>query len=373
MHISSNTTGMQAGLSVAMDKDAREHCVVVIKGTFRCDDGDEPRLAETQRPLVFADEHHGDPGATSIRYECDFALGKPRAEVLVHGHAIARRGRPVESMLVRLELPERSKELLVTGDRYWDQGLLGLSSTQPKPFNRMPMVFEHAFGGSDYSHPEARHQGTELRNPVGVGFCKNPSASDALGVLLPNIEDPRQRIERWRDTPTPVGFGSIGRNWQPRIGYAGTYDERWLHDVCPFLPADFEPRYFQSAPEDQQVPELKGGQVLRCIGMTETGTWTVTLPCMQVPVSFHFRDRRLEVESRLDTVLLDCDAQEAVVIWRASCPLGKKLINLREVRVGAPPPSSSFGPVSYRKGKPYFQGLGAFVAWTRRKQRGGSP
>ena len=28
-----NTTGMEAGLSVATDREGRDHCIVVIKGT----------------------------------------------------------------------------------------------------------------------------------------------------------------------------------------------------------------------------------------------------------------------------------------------------------------------------------------------------
>ena len=34
MQISKNTTSMEAGISVAVDKKGRDLCVVVIKGTF---------------------------------------------------------------------------------------------------------------------------------------------------------------------------------------------------------------------------------------------------------------------------------------------------------------------------------------------------
>ncbi|WP_375766143.1 DUF2169 domain-containing protein [Archangium gephyra] len=373
MQISSNTTAMQAGIALTTDKEARDHCVVVIKGTFTFDKTGEPRIAEMQRTLVYSDEHHGDPGTTSIRYECDFASQKPRADVLVHGHAIARGGRPVERMLVRLELPGRHKDLLVTGDRRWEKGLLGLSSTPPQPFTRMPLLYERAFGGSDHSHQDLKHQGTEPRNPVGMGFRKNPQAADSDGVPLPNVENPKQPLQRWNDTPTPVGFGSVGRAWQPRRGYAGTYDKQWLDSVYPFLPADFDPRYFQCAPEDQQLPILKGGELLRCLGMTESGSWTVMVPRVQVPVTFCFHDRKVESEPRLDTMLLDCDTREAVLTWRVSVPLSKKLNQLREVLVGVQSPPISSEPVEYRNGKPYFRGLAALISWqNRHRPRGGA-
>jgi hypothetical protein len=365
---------MQAGLCVATDKHARDHCVVVVKGTFVVGSQGEVRLADKQRLLTYADEHQGEPGTTSIRYESDFALAKPLSDVLVHGHAVAPGGRPTERMLVRLELPGRRKDVLVVGDRSWERGLLGLGASPPRPFTRMPLVYERAFGGSDHSHPDSRHQGTELRNPVGRGFRKSPRAEDAVGTPLPNLEDPRQPLAQWNGRPAPVGFGTIGRSWQPRIAYAGTYDQRWLDEDFPFLPSDFHTRYFQSAPEDQQLPRLRGGEVLRCLGMTEAGAWQVRLPHAEHPVTFRFEDRRVEAEPQLDTVVLDCDAQEVVLAWRASVPLGKKLTRLREVLVGRPPvPPVSAGPVEYRRGKPYFRSLADLVAWRRRGPRRNDP
>ena len=59
---------MEAGLCVSADKDGRDLCVVVIKGTFEVDEKGEARLAETQTPFVFADAHYGDPGESSIEY-----------------------------------------------------------------------------------------------------------------------------------------------------------------------------------------------------------------------------------------------------------------------------------------------------------------
>lgn len=374
MQISENTTGMSAGLTVATDAQAREHCVIAIKGTFVMDSRGVPQLAEVQRPVAYTDEHHGAPETTSLLRENDFALTKPLVDLLVRGHAVAPHGRATEAMLVRLEMPGRQKDLRVTGDRHWDKGMTGLKPTPPKPFVRMPLRYELAFGGVDISHPEPKHHGAELRNPVGRGFRQNPRAADAVGAPLPNLEHPRHFLERWDGKTVPVGRGPVGRGWQPRLAHAGTYDERWLAEDCPFLPCDFSPRYFQCAPEDQQLPSLRGGEVFRCLGLAESGPWTVTLPRMQVPVAFRFRNTEATAEAHMDTVLLDADAREVVVTWRASVPLGKKLSHLREVEVGPPPPSSREGPVRYLRGKPYFRGLGALVSWRRHARRpGGQP
>src|SRR5687768_10569565 len=106
---------MAAGLFVTADTDARDHCVVVVKGTFRTDASGELTLAAEQHPPVTADQHHGDPAATSIRHACDFVLAKPMTEVIVVGKAVAPNRTPVERLMVRLEVQGRAKDALITG------------------------------------------------------------------------------------------------------------------------------------------------------------------------------------------------------------------------------------------------------------------
>ncbi len=55
-----------------------------------------------------------------------------------------------------------------------------------------------------------------------------------------------------------MAFGPIGRSWQQRIKWAGTYDDQWMRHQYPFLPNDFDEHYFQAAPEDQQTHHLVG-------------------------------------------------------------------------------------------------------------------
>src|SRR5690606_7641557 len=119
MQISANTTAMPAGLCVTADRDARDHCVVVVKGTFRAEPGGAMRLAEQQCPLVYADEYYGAPEASCVRYETDFALVKPMTDVIVVGRAVAPTGTPVSTLRVRLEVGERVKEAVVFGERRW--------------------------------------------------------------------------------------------------------------------------------------------------------------------------------------------------------------------------------------------------------------
>lgn len=374
MQVNTNTTGMLAGLTVASDKDGRDHCVVVVKGTFAIADDGSTRLADEQAPLVYADEHHGDPGTTAVRYECDFALRKPLTDILVNGSAFAPGGKAVDRLAVGLEIAGGRKELVVIGDRYWYQGAVGMAFSAPAPFVVMPITFDRAFGGRDELHPNPKSHGAELRNLVGKGFWKSAEKSALEGTPLPNIEDESRPFRALGDTPPPAGFGVVGRGWQPRIRHAGTYDQRWLDEKFPFLPDDFDPLYFQAAPADQQVSALRGGEAIRCTNMTPEGVLETTVPREEVPIQFLFRDRRERVEARLDTLLLEPDQRRMMVTWRASIPLGRKLNALREVIVGKTPRSAaqrvndSNPPEALPPGvKPHFESLDAFVAWKRRQ------
>ena len=366
MQITSNTTGMQAGLTVSTDKDGRDHCVVVVKGTFTIGNEGKPILAEEQEPLVYADVHYGDPGTTSIKYECDFAPFKPKTDVLVNGSAYAPRGKPVKEMVVSLEIGRNKKEVRVVGDRRWQRGLFGLKPSNPTPFVKMPLVYERAFGGSDNTHEDPKKQGTELRNLVGVGFHKNSDSKAIKGTPLPNLEDPRHPIRKWSAAPAPMGFGHLGRGWQPRIKFAGTYDEQWLKERFPFLPADFDQQYFQAAPSDQQVPYLRGREVVRCLNMSESGTLVFAVPEVEIPVAFRFRDRDMKPDVKLDTVLVEPDHLRIHLTWRTCAPLGRKLNALREIVVG----KRASLPRPRPSGQLHFKSINDLVAW---KNRGGQP
>lgn len=362
MQISTNTTGMEAGLTVATDKDGRDHCVVVVKGTFVVEQDGTVALAEEQASLVYADEHYGDPGTTSIRYECDFAPSKPRADVLVNGHAVSPTGQPIREMEVMLQVDNViQKRIRVFGDRRWSNSLVGFGASSPEPFLKMLLVYDRAFGGSDQTHEKPKYQGAELRNPVGTGFHKNSAAEAIAGTPLLNLEDPNHLVRSWSDTPPPIGYGVVGRGWQPRIAHAGTYDDTWLEERYPFLPNDFDTQYFQSAPADQQLPYLKGGERVQCVHMTPDRIFAFTVPDVRVPVMFQFWDRDVQKESKLDTLLVEPDLRRFLLTYRVSVPLGRKLVALREVLVGHQPVAQPQRVAEKR----HIEGLGAFIDWKK--------
>ena len=372
MQITSNTTGMLAELSVFTDKDARDHCVVVVKGTFQTNARGELRLAVEQRPLVTADEHHGDPATTSVRYECDFAPEKPLTDVIVVGNAIAPGGEPVQKLSVVLEVRGRRKELVVHGHRRWVNVIGALSPSDPVAFTEMPLTFDRAWGGQDDSRGATKVE-VEARNLVGVGFHPHRSSRLVAGQPVPNIEAPDDHVTSPRGRHAPAGFGCVGRAWMPRVSFAGTYDETWRQERAPFLPRDFDSRYFQCAPADQQFPHFEGGETIRCFHMAKEPMVEYVIPDGPPPIRFRFVDGEVERIGVLDTVTLEPHLGLAMLAYRASVPLRKKLTALREITVGTPPAVNQpavDGIRGYRNGKPVFRGLAPTLRWLRQRRGG---
>jgi hypothetical protein len=369
MQISANTTGMVAELAVVTDKDARDHCVVAVKGTFRTNAKGELTLHEEQRPLVTADEHYGDPATTSMRYECDFALRKSLTDVLVVGKAVAPNGQRVKDLPVALEVQGKRKSVLVHGDRAWVSALGMLGPSDPVAFTELPLTYERAWGGMDDSRGETKVD-LEPRNPVGVGFHPHRSNSQVVGRPVPNLELAERAVTSPRERHEPVGFGCIGRAWKPRLELAGTYDAKWRDECAPYLPADFDERFFQCAPRDQQFPLFRGGERIRCLHMAEQEVVTYVMPGLDVPLTFRFVDGDVRRQAVLDTVTLEPHLGIAMLVYRASVPLRKKLPALREILVGQPKvehaPEQAI--VGYRNGKPVIAGVGATIHWLHHRR-----
>src|SRR5690242_10105239 len=109
-----NATGMTAGYTMGMDKTGVEYVVVAVKGTFTLPkQGESPKLADEQLPLVDADEFSEEPGLSATLVECDYALGKPRCDVLLNGAAYGPGGRQVEGIAVSLRVGAMRKSFAV--------------------------------------------------------------------------------------------------------------------------------------------------------------------------------------------------------------------------------------------------------------------
>ncbi|BAQ47425.1 MULTISPECIES: DUF2169 domain-containing protein [Methylobacterium] len=83
----------------------------------------------------------------------------------------------------------------------------------------------------------------------------------------PRIEAPEAALADPFVVVRPAGFGPVPpfRRW--REGHCGTRDEAWLRERCPQAPADFDDRFFQTAPLALIRPHLHGDETVRLDGL----------------------------------------------------------------------------------------------------------
>lgn len=352
----------------ATDKHGKPWLTVVAKGTYvlpELQDGDEAPLAlrpERASGLLLSDEFLGDPGFSAPTFEADLAPFKPRCDLLFKGQAHAP-GRDRASAMapfvdVALRIQDGSggslvdKRLRVHGERRWSRQGRQWQLTPAAPFLEMPLDYGIAFGGA-FSHKQVGASDPTIRlvhpmNLVGKGY--------AAGDFLRLVDGmPAHQIERWIDgqlevaaSPelplVPGALGPIARSWQPRLQWAGTYDQAWKDDVFPLLPSDFDDRFHQAAPEDQQIDYPQGGEVITLINLTASAAksargllaeYRFRVPKRRMAMAMLTRQRdTVLLDAHIDTLVVDTDAMRLHVIWRGRTRLRRSLQEVHTVVVG---------------------------------------
>jgi hypothetical protein len=320
----------------AIEKSGRRVLVVLVKGTyaFPAGDGEVPQPAAQQVPVLVSDVFDGEPGLSTPLFEADYATRKPYCDVIVRADAHAPGQQPVHELDAAFRLGSCEKWVHVVGDRTWRRGVAGLAPSSPEPFTAMPITYGRAFGGScdvwgeTHAHPV---------NPVGRGFSGPRGEADLHGQSLPNIEQPGHPITTVDGRYVPWSLGPIGRSWQPRLPFAGTYDQRWKDEVFPLLPEDFDDRFFQSAPPDQQIAYPRGGEEVRLLNLhPQRSHIFFSLPPLQMPMAVLETTRKLHLlDAVVDSVTLDAPNEQIIVVWRAQHPLRRSLREIDMVATGS--------------------------------------
>lgn len=260
------------------------------------------------------------------------------------------------------------KSLFVFGDRRWEDIMLSVGD--PEPFTRTAISYDRAYGGADFNEDQPDRVATYAENPIGAGYHPICRRSALLGTLLPNTAEGRSPISDVKGNYTPMSFGPVGRNFAPRNQHAGTYDQAWTDNEAPFWPADFSYRYFQCAPDDQQVPYLQGGEVVELRNLTPDGLRYFSIPHRSIPVIFiahHGPD--IQREAVCDTLLLEPDLDRFSMTWRVPFPLRRHMFELRQVIVGEMPYSWHSRRRAKARGKRYYSSLSELVSARQRGRK----
>jgi hypothetical protein len=304
--------------------------IVIIKELFGVDQRQRvERAGDAKVRLVDEPWEPDQPETSSTKLPSDVCARKPSTDVLIVGSAVAPGGKRVRSVDVYARVGPIEKALRVHGTRVFYQGAKGLALSPGEPFDVVPLRWELAFGGSDFSDP--KHPLEEPRNPVGRGIAHQ--VRDLLNKPGPQIEDPRDPIGGG-GRPAPAGTAALGRHWEPRRRYVGTHDEKWMRDRMPLPPLDFDERFNQVAPADQIAPAyLRGGELVQVSNMNMLGAIQFELPHLTFFVGASVDGKLTEYRAALDTVIVLPTDRQVELTWRAAIPLPKRRARMEFVQV----------------------------------------
>ncbi len=252
----------------------------------------------------------------------DSAVPKVRAEFLLNGTAYVPGGQPQPAFAVRAQVGQLTKDLRVSGDRYW----LGSRVSEAIPISQMPLRWTQAYGGPQFA-----------RNPLGKGEVE-VEIGNAKARPLPNLEAPRALMTSPRDRPEPAGMGAVDISWPQRAAMAGTHDQHWLQNLFPGFAKDIDWGIHNAAPRDQQQEDVwAGGDPYQFLNLHPTKpTLEGTLPQLRARAFITRSHRRgeprpsfaeqkaiarrappqlEEVPLELRTLWFFPDAERAVMIW----------------------------------------------------------
>lgn len=276
---------------------------VIIKATFVLQQG-TALLASEQEPIWDRDRHEGDDPRRSVRIPSDRVPYKPQADVLLVGHAYAPEKQPTRNLVTRFVVGDMDKSIEVWCDRKFrvaDGQVL-----EGSRFTSMPLCWERAAGGPDSA------------NPVGMRF---DAAPDAYGtVLIANLQPAGHFVAKRSDTFGPVCYAPIASVWPGRTHRLGRlsrsfFDSDWADK--PF-PEGVDPRFFQAAPNDQIVSEIRPNERIILENLHPAhARLTTTLPGLH-PRAMAVRATGEQEDIALvgDTLWVDNDRGLCCVVWR---------------------------------------------------------
>jgi hypothetical protein len=296
-----------------------------------------------QLPWVEADEYlgTGNPALEAVRVQSDLTAWKPGTDVAVIGKAHAPRGKQARFFDAGIQIGAFRKMVRVFGDRKIRPATLGFDFAEPEPFDSMPLHYGLAYGGR---HKIGELETTYPRNPVGRGFAVRADIEDLAGLQLPNLENPAQlltpqnlvlkSLDRWTEAPRPWALGYTGRNFHPRVTFAGMPPDLAVESEVGRLRSASEsdgsgdqppvpvlnPDYHRGASEGLSLPFLRGDEPVALGYMDpDRPQFEFRLPGAPNGVFLDVGNGPEWMEPVLQDVVVFKGADRLAMIWRGSC------------------------------------------------------
>jgi len=321
-----NETRHAAAPFPLLDRQGREVVVTVVKATFVVDPRGALLPADAPSPIRVVDvPRDADDPRSSLVFPSDVGLDKQGADVVVVGDAVS--SRPSKVIDVVVQVKTHLVPLRVYGPRVFYEGLLGVAIGPSAPVERVPLIYENAFGGASDDLSVV-----ELANPAGVGVAKR--SADLVGKRAPQIEHPERPHGSASDHHPPMGYGAIPPHWSPRREFVGTCDERWQKTRLPLLPEDTDTRFANVAHPSLRFEEgLSPGDPVRVIGMSQE-PFAFVLPDLTANVSARFEGgEREQRRVAIDTVIVSTEQRRVEITGRVIFAMGRARRVLRAIEV----------------------------------------
>jgi hypothetical protein len=226
----------------------------------------------------------------------------------------------------------------VFGDRAWELRGQQLIPTAPKPFQRIPLVWERAFGGT------CEVEGLDLpwsANPKGCGFYWEEW--QATDQPLPNLEDPNDPIRVWSDRPEPVGTAPYPRDGALRVmnGIEMDSASREIRRIKPCINNNAPPRLILP-----QGP--RAGDMVRVAGVRPDGrVLEFRMPDEAYHVYVQLKDRAYVFPAQLEAMAVLAEEERVMLGYR--CCFRYRLVPLeRRAAVLYAGTAPSRAPAEYR-------------------------
>ncbi|MDI1475310.1 DUF2169 domain-containing protein [Polyangium sp. y55x31] len=298
---------LRVGSIVWQPREGAYVLTVVCKATFAL----APELsvlAEEQDDPNERDEYWDDDERRSLSAASDLAPFKRGVDILLVGHAYAHHAAQSGPFFARLVVGDvLDKTIEVHGERAWtaDGRLL-----EEPPAGRIALRWERAAGGPGTTNP--------------VGVPSNPPPDPRALRRVPNLVPPGFRLSRPSDVIPPIGFGPIAPTWPERSDklprHAGGWDSHRVGEGP--LPAGIDASFFNAAPLDQRVAELRGDERISLSNLhPHSPQFSTRLLLIKPRALVQKSGAPADLRFRCDTLFIDTNRGICSLTWRGSVPL----------------------------------------------------
>lgn len=284
-----NDTEFEAELIHGPDGPEHHGIAVIVKATFPLG---EAGLSHGKVPFVWPVSRK-DLETDYGKFPFDHHFPLSRLDMMVCGDACAPKGKALREMGVMLSVGGFEYIQQVFGERQWRKNMTGYRTTDPEPFERMPLTLANAYGGK-IQRPYGEFACQD--NPDGKGFLLEGDPVD--GVALPNIERPEARLRRPYDPVRPTCMAPY-----PLAGKLRYTSLIQNGEIRPF-DAKESHLYFGQAHPDLMLNRPEPGTEVRLRGMAPDRDLAFQVPEREFEAYAEIEGEKVALHTTLDGICI---------------------------------------------------------------------